>query len=111
MKNLLSLLLLSFNFAVTIIVNPYLQDAHSNSLTIMWETDSNDQSIVEYGLTENLGSSQIGTTEIGNGFSRIHTVTISGLSPETRYFYKVSTNNIESEIYNFITPPDSHENF
>ena len=111
MRNLLPLILISYSFAVTIIVNPYLQDAHPNSITVMWETDSNDQSIVQYGLSENLGSLQIGTAEIGNGFSRIHTVTLDGLSPETRYFYKVVTTNVESEIFNFKTPPNTHEDF
>lgn len=111
MKKLLSVIFISFSFSISIIVNPYLQNAHPHSITIMWETDTNDQSIVEFGLTENLGSTQMGTTEIGNGFSRIHKVTISGLNPEIRYFYKISTDNVQSEIYNFITPPDSHEHF
>ena len=111
MRNLLPLILISYSFAVTIIVNPYLQDAHTNSITVMWETDSNDQSRIEYGLTENLGNAQLGTAETGNGFSRIHTVTLDGLSPETRYFYKVVTTNVESEIFNFITPPNTHEDF
>ncbi|MBK53089.1 MAG: metallophosphoesterase [Candidatus Marinimicrobia bacterium] len=111
MKNLITLFLISFNFSITIIVNPYLQNATPHSVTIMWETDSNDQSIVQFGLTENLGNTQFGIAEIGNGLSRIHTVTITELSPQTRYFYKVSTNNVNSDIFNFITPPDTHENF
>ena len=76
MKKIVNVIFVGLCCAITIKVGPYLQDANPHSITIMWETDSNDQSIVEYGLTENLGSSQIGTTEIGNGFSRIHTVTI-----------------------------------
>lgn len=111
MKNILPLLFISFSFSVSIIVNPYLQDAHPHSVTVMWETDTNDQSIVEYGLSSNLGSTQVGTTQVGNGFSRIHTVTLTALNAETRYYYKVSTNNVESDIFNFITPPDSHEHF
>ena len=44
-------------------VQPYLQDASPNSIYILWETDSMDESIVEWGLTSALGNITNGTTE------------------------------------------------
>ncbi len=105
------ILLFTFVFSVNIKVSPYLQDASSHSITIMWETDLNEQSVVEYGLNISLGNIENGSSQISSGLSQIHTVTISNLFPATRYFYKVITGDAISEISNFITPPDSHEHF
>jgi acid phosphatase type 7 len=111
LKNSIIIILISLNFAVTIKVEPYLQDAHPHGITIMWETDSNDQSIIHYGIDNNLENTTVGTTQISSGLSRIHTTIIDELIPNTRYYYKISTSNVETEIFNFITPPDSHEHF
>lgn len=39
----------------TFLVQPYLQDAKPNEMTIMWETSMEEESIVEYGETTKLG--------------------------------------------------------
>ncbi len=90
--------------AQTIVVQPYLQDAEPTSMVIMWETDNNDSSAVEYGTTPSLGSILGGTAVTGNGTSRIHTVPLMGLTPATRYYYKAVTGTVESAIYEFNTP-------
>lgn len=97
--------------AVQIVVDPYLQDGLPASMTIMWETDSGSESLVEYGESNTLGMSANGTSVIGLGISRIHTVVLSGLSPATRYYYKTITSTAESDVYDFITPPAEHQNF
>ncbi len=42
-------------------VKPYLQDASPHSIFILWETDSDNESTVEYGLTADLGNTATGT--------------------------------------------------
>ncbi|MCF6170604.1 MAG: metallophosphoesterase family protein [Bacteroidales bacterium] len=99
--------------AQTIKVQPYLQDASPNSIFILWETDSDDESIVEWGFTEALGSISVGTAHISVGEARIHEVKLENLEHFTRYFYRVRTGNAVSETYHFKTPPhaSSHEAF
>ncbi|MFT5750994.1 MAG: hypothetical protein ACI828_001596 [Flavobacteriales bacterium] len=96
--------------AQTIIVQPYLQDASPNSIYIMWETDSMDESIVEWGLTNALGNSTSGIAEVSNGASRIHEVKLEGLQRFTKYFYSVQTGSATSTIFSFKTPPFASDN-
>ena len=97
----------------SISVGPYLQDAHPTAMTFMWETNSIDESIIEWGATNNLGSMSIGTFVTGSGLSRVHTVVLEGLNPDTRYFYRISTDDVQSPVFDFITPPlpGSEKNF
>lgn len=87
------------------IVKPYLQNAEPSSIHVMWETDSDNSTAVEYGLTNALGTSVSGTAVTGNGSSQIHDVELTGLSPATKYYYKTVTGNLESSVYHFTTPP------
>ena len=91
--------------AQTIQVQPYLQDATTNSIRIMWETSATDESTVEWGLTNALGNMASGTAQTGSGTSRIHDTQLTGLLPDTRYYYRVKTGSAISAIYDFITPP------
>lgn len=102
-----------FLFAQNIIVKPYLQNAEPNSIHIMWETSTNGSTEVDYGLTNTLGTTVTGTSETGFILSRIHDVHLTGLQPATKYYYKVRTDNTESTIYHFRTPPlkDSEASF
>ena len=43
MKNIFAIIFIGYASSVIIKVDPYLQDASAHSMTIMWETDSNDQ--------------------------------------------------------------------
>ena len=110
MKNpsLLFLLLfcfLNFTQAQTIKVQPYLQDASPNSIFILWETDSVSESIVEWGLTNALGNTAIGTANSSVNDAKIHEVKIEGLTRFTKYFYQVKTGTAVLTIYSFKTPP------
>ena len=44
------IILIQFLFSVEMVVKPYLQDATPNSMKILWETNSNSVSQVEWGL-------------------------------------------------------------
>ena len=91
--------------AQNIRIGPYLQNASPSSMTVMWETSMIDESIIEWGPTSSLEYTSLGTFVTGSGLSRVHTVALSGLSPDTRYFYRVKTNSVESDVFDFITPP------
>lgn len=94
----------------TITIQPYLQDASPSSIFILWETDSNEESIVEYGLTQALGNSVSGIAYPSNGANRIHEVQLENLERFTRYYYRVTTGSASSEIFHFKTPPFASDN-
>ena len=100
------LFFLSFLFPLEFVVEPYLQNAVPNSIIIMWETDSNSDTRVEWGTSTFLGNNTSGTAFYNYGNSQIHTVLLDGLNPDTRYYYRAITSNLSSEIYDFITPAD-----
>ena len=90
------------------IVQPYLQNATPNSISILWETDSDSPSIVEWGLVQFLNESTSGNSFTNYGNSKIHTVELTDLTPNTRYYYRVVVGNYGSysDLHDFITPPD-----
>ena len=89
----------------TLLVQPYLQSATPSSMVIMWETNVNTETIVQYGLTTSLGNSSSGTTITTLGSTILHTAPLTGLTPGTRYFYKVITGSAQSSIFEFVSPP------
>lgn len=118
MKNtilVLSFSLYLFNSLIgqTIKVGPYLQDASPHSIFILWETDTGEESIVEWGLTDALENNTSGISEVSVGEARIHTVQLEGLEHFTKYYYRIKTGIAVSEIYSFKTPPHAsdHEPF
>ena len=92
-----------FSFPVNLVVKPYLQSATPNSINILWETDSDSQTIVEWGMYVFLSEMTTGSSFNNYGNSKIHTVELSNLLPNTRYYYRVVVGNYESysDLYNF----------
>ncbi|MEE1896782.1 fibronectin type III domain-containing protein [Flavobacterium rakeshii] len=92
-------------------LNPYLQAPTTNSIYVNWKTESNPESVVEYGTAENnLANTVNGTNQIFNdtGYQDnyyYHTVKIEGLSSNTKYYYRVKTGEAVSEVYSFKTLP------
>ncbi|WP_074977887.1 purple acid phosphatase family protein [Zhouia amylolytica] len=87
-------------------IKPYLQDANPTSITIMWQTDSGDESIVEWGTTPKLKNKTKGESfDINFTDARVHSVTLTGLKKFTEYYYRVKTGKAKSDIYQFKTPP------
>ena len=85
----------------------YLQTPTPNSIYISWHENNSTESIIKYGLTEDLGEVQTGEYhEFYDG--RIwHTTHLTGLSSDTNYYYKCVTDTANSEIRSFRTQPDS----
>lgn len=90
---------------------PYLQAPTPNSIYVNWKTESNPESIVQFGNTrEALTNSVTGTNQIftDTGYSNnyfYHTVKITGLTANTKYYYRIKTGASTSEIMSFKTLP------
>jgi PKD repeat protein/predicted phosphodiesterase len=82
---------------------PYLQTPTPTSIYINWHSALTGSTRVDYGTSEALGQTQTGSSEDISG-KKWHTVKLSGLMPETVYYYKCVSETQESEIYNFKTP-------
>ena len=91
--------------AQTFVVQPYLQDAAPNSIRIMWETSSGEESVVMWGLEETLGNSTSGNSFSSVGSAMMHDVQLLGLERFTTYYYQVVTGQASSQIQAFKTPP------
>jgi hypothetical protein len=88
---------------------PFLQSPGRNSMVISWHDTASTGTIVEYGLDSSLNFNTTGSSELINPPYRWHTVGLSGLEAETRYFYRVKSGNGMSAVYSFKTlPGDDH---
>lgn len=109
MKQSITIFLIFFNFSLfsqTIKVLPYLQNVSPTSAYILWETSAEVESVVEWGLTEALGNTTSGASFTSNdGVSKMHEVAIEDLNPDTKYYYRVKSNSLISQIYRFKTNP------
>jgi hypothetical protein len=112
-KNLICLLtvVLSSYYAAAQTVFPYLSSVTPNSIFITWKTSNQTQSLVEYGNVSGLLTNQVnGNCAIwsDNGYPNnyyYHTVKLTGLLPNTKYFYKVTSGSFTSQEYSFRTLP------
>ena len=67
---------------------PYLQQGSDESVTVRWRTAGNRDALVRYG-TDPANLDQVeGDATVGID----HSVTLSGLSPDTRYYYRIGDN-------------------
>jgi hypothetical protein len=87
-----------------IIAGPFLQSASPTGITVVWETNSDTDTRVDYGITEDLGTEVIGTALVTPAMTIIHKTTLTNLQPETYYYYQAITRKAKSEILHFKTP-------
>ena len=73
----------------SIIVQPYLQNASSHSITIMWEASSCDPGLVNWGTSNSLGNISSATSLNSHGGDCIYTSKLTGLQPTTKYYYRL----------------------
>ncbi|MDM5177934.1 DNRLRE domain-containing protein [Massilia sp. DJPM01] len=107
LKSCVALLVLfssSLAFAATVVRGPYLQSASSDSITVRWRTDTATDSRVHYGTSSGSltspASNAASTTE--------HVVKLTGLDPNTTYFYNVGSGSAVQagdSTYYFKTSP------
>jgi hypothetical protein len=83
----------------TISRGPYMTVPHNDKITIQWGTATSTNSEVRYGTTEG------GLNNIVNDASQksSHSITLSGLTPNTKYYYSVGTigNSLEQGPNNY----------
>jgi len=73
------------------------QNDPKTTVTACWKTTVLTDSIVQYGLNSSYGNEVTGTEGV------FHTVEITGLTPDTRYHYRVGNGNEWSGDYSFKT--------
>lgn len=71
-----------------------------DSVTINWTTDSVANAQVEYGISAGYGE----VTPLDTSLSLLHSVTLTGLVPNTQYHYRIRS---ADEIGNTATTPDN----
>jgi acid phosphatase type 7 len=86
-------------------MEPYLQTPTASSIHINWHTASGMESVVEYGLDQELGSLVTGSSQIMGGETIWHDVTLTGLEPGTEYFYRCVTDTAQTDTFRFRTQP------
>ncbi|MEG1839306.1 MAG: fibronectin type III domain-containing protein [Bacteroidaceae bacterium] len=87
---------------------PYLQVPTSNSIIVSWKTTSSTKPSVSYGISAaalNL-SSEGANEELATNYI-YNKVKLEGLTPDTKYFYKISG---DETIYSFRTQPEIGNN-
>jgi len=91
--------------AAVVIRGPYLQVATSIGITVRWRTDVATNGRVRYGLSPTALTLSADQTTSGTG----HTVALTGLLPDTRYYYSVGTTTQTiaggTSAYTFKTAP------
>ncbi|PCJ66722.1 MAG: hypothetical protein COA58_04485 [Bacteroidetes bacterium] len=92
-------------FNLTLVNGPYLQVATPTSIIVRWRTGQSSDAKVSYGTS--LSSLSSSATSSTSGTE--HEVSLSGLSPDTKYYYAIGTTNddtVQSGSTNFfVTPP------
>ncbi len=87
--------------AQTVQRGPYLQMATPTGLTVRWRTDQSVDGVVRYGTAPD----SLGQTAVGNTGTE-HEVGLSGLQPDTRYYYSIGTSSgplAGDFTYSFVT--------
>mgnify|MGYP000016893284 CR=1 FL=1 len=91
-----------------LILVPYLQMPTQTSVWVCWHDTLSSITNVEYGTTQSLGQTTSGTNELVASTYRWHSVKLTGLVPNTEYFYRAVSGTGASNIYSFKTLPDSN---
>jgi hypothetical protein len=91
---------------VQLICHPFLQSMTQHSVYVCWHDTIADFSRVDYGISPDLGNQKFGSSEMVSFPYRWHSVQLTGLSPDTKYYYRLASGSGESPVYSFTTLPD-----
>lgn len=91
------------------VVKPYLQSPGRDTMTIMWESTRTSTSRVLFGPSKDRLTSAAGSVT-RNPQSLVHRVTLTGLTPDSHYVYRVESEDdqgrkLSSDLYTFRTAP------
>jgi hypothetical protein len=73
--------------AAQLLRGPYLQLGTPSSVTVKWRTDDLTDSVVRYGR----GLDNLNLSATQGDLTTEHAVTLSGLAPDTKYFYSIGS--------------------
>ena len=86
-------------------LRPYLQTPRPDSIWVSWWTDADTQTHVDFGTSAAaLTQSVSGTVSAMGTNYRYHSVRLTGLQPDTYYYYRARTETTTSEVFRFRTP-------
>jgi len=94
-----------YPFATVTISNVKVMDLTHKRVIISWTTDVLADGKVLYGTDSNNLSSEKQDVR-GSGSYYNHYVEITGLNPNTTYYYRVESNFVQSSQYSFHTPEE-----
>lgn len=92
-------------FVPTISYKTYLQTPTPTSIYVCWHGQAGDSETVEYGTSESLGNSTPSESIVLSSQYIWRTAKLTGLQPETVYYYRVTADTLSTEIKRFKTPP------
>ena len=93
------------NKDLLIIVGPFPQNQDVDSIIIIWETSIvTTVNSVHFGLT-----SECNNIVYYNDTNYFHQIKLDGLTPSTKYYYKVISDCVESDVYTFYTTFEEDE--
>src|SRR5688572_15058528 len=92
--------------AVRAEISPYLQTPTSTSIWITWKTATGTETRVELGTSQSqLAQVVTGTSETLRADYIYHSAQVTGLQPDTFYYYRIKTGTETSQVYRFRTQP------
>lgn len=87
-------------------ISPYLQAPTPNSMWVTWYTTSGTESKVLWGTSPaSLTQTTTGTVDSLSAQYILHHVQLTGLLPNTTYYYKTVTGTQESAVTRFVAAP------
>lgn len=84
----------------TITRGPLIESTTNESTTIYWETTESAPSTVNYGKNTSMLEVMTNSTS-----DTVHSVKLTGLDLDAKYFYEVESGDAQSEMYYFFTAP------
>ncbi|MFD0894559.1 fibronectin type III domain-containing protein [Luteolibacter ambystomatis] len=87
-------------------IRPYLQTPRPDSMWVSWFSDNAPSGLIEWGSSPGalVNSVAADLDVLGSGYN-YHAGRITGLSPNSYYYYRVSNGSTVSEVFRFRTPP------
>ena len=92
-----------------LVLKPFLQQLTDSGVIILWATESGSNPQIRFGTDTTYQNQLNGTTRTVTGLeAEMHRVALSGLSPDTVYYYKIYTDDqdmLPAETLSFRTAP------
>ena len=90
---------------LTFLTDPYLQNVKQDGITIMWETNIEADSSVEYSTDASFDNSVAPTFVTNTEGTRIYKAVLTGLTADTEYRFRVKADDLVISDLSFKTAP------